>query len=105
VFDVGEFVDAVRRVAAGGTAMDTSVISQLLARNAMQGPVQSLTGREREVLGLMAEGRSNAAIARQLSIAEKSVSKHTNSIFGKLGLAQSCDDNRRVLAVLAHLNL
>ncbi|GAA2432101.1 MULTISPECIES: response regulator transcription factor [Streptomyces] len=105
VFDVGEFVDAVRRVAAGGTAMDTSVISQLLARNAMQGPVQSLTGREREVLGLMAEGRSNAAIARQLSITEKSVSKHTNSIFGKLGLAQSCDDNRRVLAVLAHLNL
>jgi DNA-binding NarL/FixJ family response regulator len=105
IFEVSEFVDAVRRVAAGGTAMDTSVISQLLARNAMRGPVQSLTAREREVLGLMAEGRSNAAIARQLGITEKSVSKHTNSIFGKLGLAQSGDDNRRVLAVLAHLNL
>ncbi|MER5968846.1 MULTISPECIES: response regulator transcription factor [unclassified Streptomyces] len=105
VFEVSEFVDAVRRVAAGGTAMDTSVISQLLARNSGQEPMQSLTVREREVLGLMAEGRTNAAIARQLCITEKSVSKHTNNIFAKLGLAPSGDDNRRVLAVLAHLDL
>ncbi|MEE1806025.1 response regulator transcription factor [Streptomyces sp. BE133] len=105
VFEVSEFVDSVRRVAAGGTAMDTLVVSQLLNKTSAQEPMQSLTGREREVLGLMAEGRSNAAIARQLCISEKSVSKHTNSIFAKLGLTQSCDDNRRVLAVLASLNL
>ncbi|MER5363046.1 response regulator transcription factor [Streptomyces sp. NPDC002785] len=105
VFEVSEFVDSVRRVAAGGTAMDSLVVSQLLNKTSAQEPMQSLTGREREVLGLMAEGRSNAAIARQLYISEKSVSKHTNSIFAKLGLAQSCDDNRRVLAVLASLNL
>ncbi|MFH8476982.1 LuxR C-terminal-related transcriptional regulator [Streptomyces sp. NPDC018000] len=105
VFEVSEFVDSVRRVAAGGTAMDTLVVSQLLNKTSAREPMQSLTGREREVLGLMAEGRSNAAIARQLYISEKSVSKHTNSIFAKLGLAQSCDDNRRVLAVLASLNL
>ncbi|WP_327676035.1 response regulator transcription factor [Kitasatospora sp. NBC_00458] len=104
VFEVSEFVDAVRRVAAGGTAMDTSVISQLLQRNSTKDSMRSLTTREREVLALMAEGRSNAAVARELCITEKSVSKHTNSIFGKLGLAQSGDDNRRVLAVLAHLN-
>ncbi|MFI6849018.1 response regulator transcription factor [Kitasatospora sp. NBC_00085] len=105
VFEVSEFVDAVRRVAAGGTAMDTSVISQLLERSSAKGSMQALTTREQEVLALMAEGRSNAAVARQLCITEKSVSKHTNNIFGKLGLAQSGDDNRRVLAVLAHLNL
>ncbi|HET6856223.1 MAG TPA: response regulator transcription factor [Streptomyces sp.] len=105
VFEVSEFVDSVRRVAAGGTAMDTSVVSQLLAKSSAQEPMQSLTAREREVLGLMAEGRTNAAIARQLFISEKSVGKHTNSIFAKLGLAPSCDDNRRVLAVLASLNL
>ncbi|MED7948579.1 MULTISPECIES: response regulator transcription factor [unclassified Streptomyces] len=104
VFEVSEFVDAVRRVAAGGTAMDTSVISQLLQRNSTKDSMRSLTTREREVLALMAEGRSNAAVARELCITEKSVSKHTNNIFGKLGLAQSGDDNRRVLAVLAHLN-
>ncbi|WP_434598631.1 LuxR C-terminal-related transcriptional regulator [Streptomyces sp. A5-4] len=105
VFEVSEFVDSVRRVAAGGTAMDTSVVSQLLAKSSAQEPMQSLTAREREVLGLMAEGRTNAAIARQLYISEKSVGKHTNSIFAKLGLTPSCDDNRRVLAVLASLNL
>ncbi|MEV6976329.1 response regulator transcription factor [Kitasatospora sp. NPDC093806] len=105
VFEVSEFVDAVRQVADGGTVMDTSVISQLLHRNSARESMRSLTAREREVLGLMAEGRSNAAVARQLCITEKSVSKHTNNIFGKLGLAQSGDDNRRVLAVLAHLNL
>lgn len=105
VFDVSDFIDAVRRVAAGGTALDTSVVSQLLSKSSDQRPMQSLTAREREVLALMAEGRTNAAIARELFISEKSVSKHTNNIFGKLELTQSGDDNRRVLAVLAHLDL
>jgi len=104
VSNVTQFVDAVRQVAAGGTAMDPEVISQLLSRRAADKPVAALTPREREVLGLMAEGRSNAAIAGRLFITEKAVSKHTNSIFGRLGLPQSDDDNRRVLAVLAYLN-
>jgi DNA-binding NarL/FixJ family response regulator len=104
VSDVGQFVDAVRRVAAGGTAMDPEVISQLLARQARREPLAALTPREREVLGLMAEGRSNAAIAGRMFVTEKAVSKHTNSIFAKLGLPPSEDDNRRVLAVLAYLN-
>jgi DNA-binding NarL/FixJ family response regulator len=105
VFNVGQFVDAVRQVAAGGTAMDPEVVAQLLSRrSAADEPVSTLTPREREVLGLMAEGRSNAAIAARLFITEKSVSKHTNSIFTRLGLPQSEDDNRRVLAVLAYLN-
>jgi DNA-binding NarL/FixJ family response regulator len=104
VSDVGQFVDAVRRVAAGGTAMDPEVISQLLARQARNEPLGALTPREREVLGLMAEGRSNAAIAGRLFITEKAVSKHTNNIFSKLGLPPSEDDNRRVLAVLTYLN-
>jgi DNA-binding NarL/FixJ family response regulator len=104
VSNVRQFVDAVRHVAAGGTAMDPEVISQLLSRRAADKPVAALTPREREVLGLMAEGRSNAAIAGRLFITEKAVSKHTNSIFGRLGLPPSDDDNRRVLAVLAYLN-
>jgi DNA-binding NarL/FixJ family response regulator len=104
VFDVRQFVDAVRQVAAGGTAMDPEVIGQLLTRRAADAPLQTLTPREREVLGLMAEGRSNAAIAARMFITEKAVSKHTNSIFGRLGLPPSEDDNRRVLAVLAYLN-
>ncbi|HET8641625.1 MAG TPA: response regulator transcription factor [Pseudonocardiaceae bacterium] len=104
VSDIGQFVDAVRRVAAGGTAMDPEVISQLLARQSRNEPLAALTPREREVLGLMAEGRSNAAIAGRLFVTEKAVSKHTNSIFAKLGLPPSEDDNRRVLAVLAYLN-
>jgi DNA-binding NarL/FixJ family response regulator len=104
VSDVGQFVDAVRRVAAGGTAMDPEVVSQLLARHADHSPIGRLTPRESEVLGLMAEGRSNAAIAATLFVTEKAVSKHTNNIFAKLGLPPSSDDNRRVLAVLAHLN-
>jgi DNA-binding NarL/FixJ family response regulator len=104
VSNVTQFVDAVRQVAAGGTAMDPEVISQLLSRRAADKPVAALTPREREVLGLMAEGRSNAAIAGRLFITEKAVSKHTNSIFGRLGLPQSDDDNLRVLAVLAYLN-
>jgi DNA-binding NarL/FixJ family response regulator len=104
VFNVSQFVDAVRQVANGGTAMDPEVISQLLSSRADDEPVRALTPREREVLSLMAEGRSNAAIAGRMFITEKAVSKHTNSIFIRLGLPQSEDDNRRVLAVLAYLN-
>jgi DNA-binding NarL/FixJ family response regulator len=103
VSDVAQFIDAIRRVAAGGTAMDPEVISQLLARRERD-EVGSLTPREREVLGLMAEGRSNAAIAARMFVTEKAVSKHTNNIFAKLQLPPSEDDNRRVLAVLAYLN-
>ncbi|MEZ0066288.1 DNA-binding NarL/FixJ family response regulator [Streptacidiphilus sp. MAP12-20] len=104
VLDGTQFVDAVRRVAAGGTAMDPEVIGRLLTHNAAAGPVAALTPREREVLALMAEGRSNAAIAQQLVITERAVAKHTASIFVRLDLQPSDDDNRRVLAVLAYLN-
>jgi len=104
VSDVGQFIDAVRRVAAGGTAMDPEVISALLSRHRERSPVATLTPREREVLQHMAEGRSNAAIAAAMFVTEKAVGKHTNSIFGKLALEQSEDDNRRVLAVLAYLD-
>jgi DNA-binding NarL/FixJ family response regulator len=103
VFDSAQFVDAVRRVAQGGTAMDPEVISRLLARNTGDGSLSVLSPREREVLGLMAEGRSNAAIAQRMVITERAVAKHTASIFLKLDLQQSDDDNRRVLAVLAYL--
>ena len=103
VFDSGQFVDAVRRVATGGTAMDPEVIARLLARNTGDGTLAALSPREREVLALMAEGRSNAAIAQRLVITERAVAKHTASIFVKLGLQPSDDDNRRVLAVLAYL--
>jgi DNA-binding NarL/FixJ family response regulator len=103
VFDSAQFVDAVRRVANGGTAMDPEVISRLLARNTSNNALTALSPREREVLALMAEGRSNAAIAQRLVISERAVAKHTASIFGKLGLQPSDDDNRRVLAVLAYL--
>ena len=98
-----QFVDAVRRVAAGGTAMDPEVIARLLARNNGDGGLAALSPREREVLALMAEGRSNAAIAQRLVITERAVAKHTASIFTKLDLQPSDDDNRRVLAVLAYL--
>jgi DNA-binding NarL/FixJ family response regulator len=105
VFDVDQFVQAVRQVARGGTAMDPEVVAQLLTRrSAADDPLTTLTPREREVLSLMAEGRSNAAIAARMFVTEKAVSKHTNSIFMRLGLPQSEDDNRRVLAVLAYLN-
>ncbi len=104
ISDVEQFVDAVRRVAAGGTAMDAEVISQLLTRKRADTPVQSLSPRELEVLTLMAEGRSNAAIAARMFVTEKAVGKHTNSIFTKLDLPVSEDDNRRVLAVLAYLD-
>jgi DNA-binding NarL/FixJ family response regulator len=104
VFNDDQFVDAIRTVAAGGTVMDPEVVSKLLGRRSFDGPITRLSGREREVLALMAEGRSNVAIAQRLFVTEKAVSKHTTSIFTKLGLSQSEDDNRRVLAVLAFLN-
>ncbi|MGW5647077.1 LuxR C-terminal-related transcriptional regulator [Saccharopolyspora sp. NPDC003752] len=101
--DVRHFVDAVRRVAEGGTAMDPEVISQLLARPRRDDPVDALTPREREVMALVAEGLSNRAISHRLHVSDKAVSKHTNNIFGKLGLPATEDHNRRVLAVLAFL--
>ena len=104
VGDVGQFVDAVRRVAAGGSAMDPEVVAELLTRRSRDEPLRTLTAREREVLELMAEGRSNAAIAGRLFVTEKAVGKHTSNIFSKLSLPPSADDNRRVLAVLAYLN-
>jgi DNA-binding NarL/FixJ family response regulator len=104
VGDVGRFVEAVQRVADGGTAMDPEVISQILARRSRRTPLAELTPREREVLALMAEGRTNAAIARGLVITTKAVSKNIARIFDKLGLPPSDDDHRRVLAVLTYLN-
>jgi DNA-binding NarL/FixJ family response regulator len=104
VFDADQFIDAVRRVAAGGTAMDPQVIQQLLSRRAADVPLGGLTPRELEVLELMAQGRSNAAIAGQLVVTERAIAKHTSNIFAKLGLPVSDDDNRRVLAVLAYLD-
>ncbi|MEU8813732.1 response regulator transcription factor [Actinoplanes sp. NPDC048796] len=101
VSDVAQFLDAVQQVAGGGTVMDPEVVAQLLERNR---PIDVLTAREREVLGEMAAGRSNAAIAGRLFVTEKAVSKHINNIFTKLGLPPSEDDNRRVLAVLAYLD-
>jgi DNA-binding NarL/FixJ family response regulator len=104
VFNDDQFVDAVRAVAAGGTVMDSEVVAKLLGRRSREEPLTRLSGREREVLELMAEGRSNSAIAQRLFVSEKAVSKHSTSIFMKLDLAPSDDDNRRVLAVLAYLN-
>jgi len=104
VFNDDQFVDAVRTVAGGGTVMDPEVVAKLLGRRARDEPITRLSAREREVLELMAEGRSNSAIAQRLFITEKAVGKHSTSIFAKLDLAPSTDDNRRVLAVLAFLN-
>jgi DNA-binding NarL/FixJ family response regulator len=104
VFDSDQFVDAIRRVAGGGTVMDPEVIAKLLAHNARTGSLGVLTPREGEVLALMAEGRSNAAIAGRLVVTERAVTKHISNILTKLGLPPSHTDNRRVLAVLAYLN-
>jgi DNA-binding NarL/FixJ family response regulator len=104
VSDVTDFIDSVRRVTAGGTVLDPEVISNLMARQQAQ-PLDRLTAREQEVLALMAEGRSNAAIAAALFVSEKAVAKHTNSIFTKLDLPVDIDDNRRVRAVLAWLRV
>jgi len=103
IADVREFVEAVERVAGGGTAMDPEVVAQLLTRRRRAGPLDELTPREREVLGLMAEGRSNGGIAAALVVTEGAVEKHISSIFNKLGLPQSETDHRRVLAVLTYL--
>src|SRR5918994_1691298 len=101
VADVDSFTDAVRRVAGGGSALDPEVVALLLGRRRREDPLQSITPREREVLGLMAEGRSNAAIAEALVVTERAVEKHVTSIFSKLDLAPTVVDHRRVLAVLA----
>jgi DNA-binding NarL/FixJ family response regulator len=103
VADVSDFVAAVRDVALGGTVLDPEVVSQLLSRRRRDQRLGALTPREREVLSLMAEGRSNHAIARALYVTEGAVEKHIKNIFGKLGLAQTDDDHRRVLAVLTYL--
>jgi DNA-binding NarL/FixJ family response regulator len=103
VMHVTEFVEAVRRVAEGGTALDPEVVSQLFSRRRSDEPLERLTPREREVLGLMAEGRSNAGIAEALVLTVGAVEKHVQSIMGKLRLPQSATDHRRVLAVLAYL--
>ena len=103
VADVDELTDALRRVAAGGTVLDPQVVAQLFA--ARRDPLASLTPREREVLGLMAEGRANAAICRRLVISDGAVQKHIGNIFAKLGLAPSAGDHRRVMAVLTYLRL
>ena len=104
VADVREFVDAVRRVAEGGTAMDPEAVAQLLGGKTEDSVLDELTPREREVLGLMAEGRSNHAIAARLVVTEGAVEKHVSNIFGKLGLPPSDANHRRVLAVLAFLH-
>jgi DNA-binding NarL/FixJ family response regulator len=103
VFDVSEFVDAVRRVAQGGTALDPEVVAQLFSRRRHGSRIDLLSDRELEVLGLLAEGKSNAAVAETLVLTVGTVEKHIANIFSKLGLSTSGNDNRRVLAVLAYL--
>jgi len=103
VSEVGEFVNAVQRVADGGSALDPAIVTQLVGRRRGDDPVGSLTPREREVLELMAEGRSNQAIAQRLVVTDRAVEKHVTSIFGKLQLPAAAEDHRRVLAVLAFL--
>jgi DNA-binding NarL/FixJ family response regulator len=102
--NVSEFADAVRRVADGGSAFDPAVVSRLVGRRRGEDPLDSLTPREREVLELMAQGRSNQAIAEKLVVTPGAVEKHVRSIFGKLGLPVSAEDHRRVLAVITYLN-
>jgi DNA-binding NarL/FixJ family response regulator/class 3 adenylate cyclase len=104
ISDVDDFRAAVRRVAEGGSALDPAVVSQLVGRRRRDDPLGELTPREREVLELMAEGRSNHAIAEQLVVTERAIEKHVTSIFSKLGLAPAPEDHRRVLAVLAYLH-
>jgi DNA-binding NarL/FixJ family response regulator len=103
VSDMNEFADAVRRVGEGGSALDPTIVSQLVGRRRRDDPIDQLTPREREVLGLMAEGRSNSGIAEQLVVTERAVEKHVTSIFAKLRLPAAPEDHRRVLAVLAYL--
>jgi DNA-binding NarL/FixJ family response regulator len=103
IADVDRFLDAVRRVGDGGSALDPEVVSSMLGRRRREDPIADLTPREREVLALMAEGASNMAIAEQLVVTERAVEKHVTSIFGKLRLAAAPDQHRRVLAVLTYL--
>ncbi|MGH3091181.1 MAG: response regulator transcription factor [Gaiellaceae bacterium] len=103
VSDVAEFAAAVRRVGEGGSALDPAIVSQLVGRRRREDPIDTLTAREREVLELMAEGRSNSGIAERLVVTERAVEKHVTSIFGKLRLPPASEDHRRVLAVLAFL--
>ncbi len=103
VSEVGEFVSAVKRVADGGSALDPAIVTRLVGRRRGDDPVGSLTPREREVLELIAEGRSNQAIAQRLVVTERAVEKHVTSIFGKLQLPSTAEDHRRVLAVLVFL--
>lgn len=104
VFDADQFLDALERVAGGGTAMDPAVIAKLLSSGSSNRRLERLTERERSVLGLMAEGLSNQAIGRRLFLSESSISKYTTSMFGKLGITDDDTNHRRVLAVLAYLN-
>ena len=103
VADLEDFADAIRRVAAGGSALDPTIVSQLLSKRRDAGPLDDVTAREREVLELMAEGRSNQGIADRLAISERGVQKHVTSIFDRLGIPAGTDDHRRVLAVLTFL--
>ena len=103
VGDVDRFIDAVQRVAAGGSALDPEVVADLMGRKRADDPLDALTAREREVLELMAEGRTNAGIAQIFGVSERAIEKHVSSIFGKLGLAPATADHRRVLAVLTYL--
>ncbi|HEX3722365.1 MAG TPA: response regulator transcription factor [Nitrolancea sp.] len=105
VADVKDFLTSLRQVADGGTVLDPEVIAQILARRRKDNRLTDLTGREREVLSLMAEGRSNSAIAGHLSIGDGTVEKHISNIFGKLGLEESSSQHRRVLAVLTYLQV
>jgi len=104
VADIAEFADAVRRVGEGGSALDPTVVSRLVGRRRGEDPLDALTPREREVLELMAEGRSNQAIAEKLVVTPRAVEKHVTSIFTKLSLPASAEDHRRVLAVITYLN-
>ncbi|WP_067129420.1 response regulator transcription factor [Microtetraspora malaysiensis] len=104
VLDVDDFLDALRRVAAGGSALDPEVVSRLIGAHRASDPLRSLTAREREVLALMAEGRTNVGIARRLWLTDRTVETHVSSILTKLGLSGSDEDHRRVLAVLVYLN-
>jgi DNA-binding NarL/FixJ family response regulator len=103
VLAIDDFIQSVNRVAAGGTAIDPDVVSQLLGRRQAEDPLDELTPREREILALMAEGRSNRGICQKLFLSPKTVESHVHNIFGKLGIAAAADDHRRVLAVLAYL--
>jgi len=104
IADVADFIDAVRRVGTGGTALDPEVVSHLLARSRRKTPLERLTPRETEVLQLMAEGRSNGAIASELVVSDGAIEKHVSSIFAKLDLPPADTDHRRVLAVLRYLD-